>query len=346
MRTKKTSHSFQSNIQLPTLSNAYSCTGTQKCFDGKTFKQTADPLHNIEKGPLVLNAQNYPSITSFVFTSCKWQSCKGGTGGGIYSTKSGSTLKVISCYFHDCYAENDFGGGIATEFLDNVYIYSSSFVACHGKQIPNTNSGGGAVFLNDTKQCHQIHDCDFIGCFCGADGGALHLRYSKVMQIDGIANARFVDCKSIYETFGVEGGALQSWTVTVTCSFSNSLITKCHSYVGGGFYFQVKDGYANNIILFCLFNDNTATDNGNDMGVSNFWATNGNFFKHSFSTSKSCRVYYYDTAWHNTDVNWLPLTDFAIKLLDPLVTPNEISSHNRTHDDTDAELFYFYPLDE
>ena len=244
--------------------------------------------------------------SSDTFASCEWMQCKGNMGGGIYTNQAGSTLTVTSCHFYDCSTNTDYGGGIATEFLNNVYIYSSSFIHCHGGTNYHINSGGGAVFLNDTKQWHQIHDCNFIGCYSGADGGALHLRNCKVPHSDGIANTRFIDCKTVYDIDAVEGGAVQSWTVTVTCSFSNSLIARCHSYQGGGFFFQVKENYATNIILFCLFHINTATGTGNDLAVYNLSQTDSNFFQHCFSTSQSNRVDYYDGIWYHTDHNWLP----------------------------------------
>ena len=281
----------------------------QQCWNEKTFKKQADSSDNIHHGPILLHTHEYSSITSFIFTSCEWISCEGGTGGGIYTTKAGSTLKVISCYFDDCSTSTDFGGGIAAEHLGTVYISSSSFITCHGQNIHEYNSGGGVVFLDDTQQCHQIHDCSFIGCYSGADGGAVHLRYSKLTQKDDIVNTRFIDCKTLYDVFGVEGGALQSYDVTVTCALSNSIITGCHSYNGGGLYLEVKENSHTNIISFCFFNSNTASGRGNDVGLYYFSREmNDEFILYSFSGTESNRLeYYYINNWCQTSIDWLPL---------------------------------------
>ena len=307
----------ESRSFLPDINNNYELTAecqnshNQQCWDKSIFKKQADSTDNILHGPILLHTQDYSSITTFIFTSCEWISCEGGIGGGIYTTKSGSTLKVISCYFHDCYAENDFGGGIAAEHLDNVYIYLSTFAECHGIDTDNTNSGGGAVFLNDTQQLHQIHDCDFIGCYSGADGGAFHLRNSKVMQTDGVANTRFINCKTLLDGTGVEGGAGQSASVEVTCSFSNSLICACCSSNGGGFYLHVKEDSSTNLMSFCFFHDNIASGHGNDLGLGYFSRDIHNrLIIYSISTSSESILFKTDGEWYSIDDDdWLPQGD-------------------------------------
>ena len=191
--------------------------------------------------------------------------------------------------------------------MDRVYIFSSTFIQCHGKDSRNGNTGGGAVFLNDTKQCHQIHDCDFIGCYSGADGGALHLRNSEVTQTDGVANTRFVGCKTLLSRASVEGGAVQSYNVAVTCHFSNCLTVKCTSYLCGGYLIQVRENSAVNMIVFSFFHDNYATDTGNDVGITHIVQTNNvPLFSHCFSTTTTNRLSYYYNTWFRIVVDWFP----------------------------------------
>ena len=217
-------------------------------------------------------------------------------------------MKVISCSFDNCYAEDDYGGGIATEHLANVYIYSTLFSKCHGRNKSDPNSGGGAVFLNDTKQCHEIHDCDFIQCESGADGGAVHLRNSKNVRTDGIANTRFVGCKTLYEVGGAEGGALQFADCPITCQFSDCLIAQCHSCTGGGFFVGVYGNPSANIILFSFFSANSATGTAQDVY---FYNTPTKPFLHCFysrNDNKNNRVY------PDSCNSWLPQ---GVIVLDP-----------------------------
>ena len=236
--------------------------------------------------------------SSATFTSCVFSKCEADYGGGLYTNQVDSTLQVTSCYFVNCHAEEDYGGGIATEYLANVYISFSSFINCHGRNKSDPNSGGGAVYLNTTYQCHQIHNCEFLQCYAGADGGAVHLRNCEVPDTDGFADTRFIACKTLYEVHNVEGGAVQSWIVAVTCYFSNCLVTNCHSYQGGGLFLQVKENYGTKIASFCLFSDNTASEYGNDLYFS---GSLNEPLLHCLSLTRSNRIYP-----TNNDDNWLP----------------------------------------
>ena len=208
-------------------------------------------------------------------------------------------MKVVSCYFDNCSASEDYGGGVAAEYLDTVYIYTSLFTKCHGKDINYAHSGGGAVYLNTTYQRHQIHDCDFIGCYSGADGGALHLRNCEVQESDGIANVRLIRCKTLYSADAVEGGAMQGYSAYVTCHFSNCLISLCQSIQGGGMFLKVRPNFVTNIISFCFFCGNTASQRAHDVF---FEDSPDEPFLCCFSTASSNRVYP-----SGNENDWLPL---------------------------------------
>ena len=215
-------------------------------------------------------------------------------------------MKVISCFFDDCSTGTDYGGGIAAQHLANVYIYSSLFTKCHGQDIGYPHSGGGAVYLEDTKQSHHIYGCALIGCYSGADGGGANIRNSAVAEPDCFANTRFIDCKTLYQHSSVEGGAAQCHGGAMTCSFSNCLISNCESYQGGGLYLLVKENSVTNIISFCFFNDNSANEYGNDISMEYFSTENDEFFLLSFSTSQFTRIANWVNGWSNLSDDWLP----------------------------------------
>ena len=258
-----------------------------------------------------------------------WISCKSTTGGAIYTNHAGSTLGVISCYFEDCYASTDFGGAIATEGLNTVHIFSSSFVLCHGEIIPNPDSGGGAVYITATSNYQQIDASTFINCYSGADGGAVLYRYSTVTGTDGIVDTKIIGCRSTFENMGVQAGAMQSYGGYLTSSLSNCLISKCSSIYGGGLYLLVKGNSVTNIIAFCFFSDNSATSTGNDVTLESFSTNYNQFFLCSCSTSPSCRVAYYVSSWIDLDDNWLFLTYNKIDLYAELTNKSTYSTQDQ-----------------
>ena len=254
--------------------------------------------------------------SSATFTSCEWKSCEGNKGGAIYTNKAGTSLTITLSYFEDCFAPSDYGGAVASEFLENVYIYYSTFYKCHGQAVNDYDTGGGAVYLNDTQQWHQIHDCNFIGCYSGADGGAVHLRNCDVPHSDGIANTRFIDCKTTYIHDCVEGGAVQSYTVAVTCAFSNCLLAKCHSWHGGGLFLHVKDNSYTNMIWFCFFHENTVTGNGPNIAIIRFVPRNDRpLLQHCFCTSSPNTISYNMNGWNTITVDWLLLANLATEIM-------------------------------
>ena len=302
MRVQKQSHSFQSNTQLPTLSNANTCTGTQRCFDGKTFKQTADPLHDIEKGPLVLNAQNYPSITSFVFSSCEWIQCSASSGGAISLSNSAADLQIDRCKFFSCEASARFGGGIYAQPARIMHITFSLFDACKAPSGVVESDGGGAIWAYTIGEEILILTTEFTSCFAEYDSGGVNLRnsYAKLGNEKTFQNCRFMNC-----TGKNDGGAVLVWWNNYNVAFTNTLFYNCSSLVSGAIEESLSQPVSN-VVFFCFFNQNTGTY-GDDFAFNITLPDNNNYLLYSFTTTTSRKVGDFSTPpWKSIYVNWVP----------------------------------------
>ena len=185
---------FDSSDNLLTT-NDYTCTGTQRCWDGKTFKQQADASHNIEKGPLALTAQNYPSVTSFVFTSCEWNGCSANLGGAISTSIRSIELEVTKCQFLSCSSSGLYGGAIYAHFSSNIAVKNIFFHNCKSKGKNGNGDGGGAIFLDEISTQILISASDFVHCTANVDGGAVNIwnTYTN-SNSPAIKDCHFVQC--------------------------------------------------------------------------------------------------------------------------------------------------------
>ena len=300
VRKHNMDYSFPSNQQLPTLSNAETCTGTQKCFDGKIFKQTADLVHNIEKGPLVLNAQNYPSITSFVFTSCKWDRCSAQNGGAIYVTTSNYQLEVKRSQFLSCQATGQFGGGIYAQPASLVHVDSSCFYNCQCKGTGGDDGGGGICVHSISTEVILI-STDFLSCAVQADAGGVTFRnsHSTLGNEKTFQNCRFISCSG-----QSDGGAVLAWGNDYNAGFTNIIFHSCSSLVSGAVEATLLQP-VNNVVSFCFFNKNTGTY-GDDFSFADPLPENNNYLLQSFTTTTSRKVGDYSgRAWKSLSVNCL-----------------------------------------
>ena len=301
LRQHNTPYSFHSYQHFQALSNANTCTGTQRCFDGKTFKQTSDPLHNIEKGPLVLNAQNYPSITSFVFISCEWNGCSVNSGGAISTSLHSIELDIEACRFLSCVA-SIFGGAIYAQSSTSVSINNSLFHSCRS-QSNNISHGGGGLFLISIKDKIHVASSTFYSCTSKCDGGAADIQefFPSENKCYEFYACTFLKCVISYD-YACEGGALLLWNISLLQS-SNTLFSRNEGWAGGACGTNCVSCAPNYQMYFCLFHMNKALK-GND--VYFYVEPSHSPLLHCFSTTEDKRICYFNGDYHFNKDNWLP----------------------------------------
>ena len=237
------------------------------------------------------------------FTSCKWISCNGESGGGIY-LKAGNTvtLSVIKGEFYSCKASPNRGGGIYAEGIKTLTIQESLFHKCIAEA--KNDFGGGGIQLLSIQQPFIIQSTAFLSCESGNDGGGISIYIYATWQRVCFVDDRFVGCKGLYEQ-GSDGGSLMLWDSNASVGCSNTIFADSYCAMRGGavsYYIFTSANHPSSIQLFtfCFFQNNQVKSNRTNDAYFEDWKPTQPFL-HCFSTTSVNRVHP-----PTNDNNWLP----------------------------------------
>ena len=256
------------------------------------------------------------------YNVCKFEFCSfidvssGTTNGGAIAyfrtqtTASGTSLSITTCFFFSCTAITanpaTSGGGVAVMYVSTVTISSCLFKLCDG-------AGSGGVFLQHITQQPSISDCTFYSCRCTQTGAGAYVGYST-LAVSPIfcTTCSFLSCKELHnsgDTLSGGGFSLCSSAADKSNTIINSLFTHNHAKMGAGLKLYMQSGITP-AVKFCFFNQNTATQSGHDICLSQL-QENPLFYCFT-SNPQSNRIYVYP-AYKNTPTssptnypNWLP----------------------------------------
>ena len=109
-----------------------------------------------------LNLTNNHTDVEHTFISCKWISCTGNSGGGIYYQKSDSraTLTIKKGEFYLCKATVSRGGGVYVDGINTIIIEETLFHTCTAAA--QYNAGGGGVEIVSLQSAPNIEQTSFL----------------------------------------------------------------------------------------------------------------------------------------------------------------------------------------
>ena len=244
------------------------------------------------------------------FISCKWTSCTGNSGGGIYYQKSDSraTLTIKKGEFYSCEASPNRGGGIYAEGIDTATIEDCLFYGCIAEA--GNDYGGGAIQLWNIQQPFAVERTTFISCESKNDGGAISAAYCPKWHETSIVDSLFIHC-TVTNSIGSDGGSLMVWESSAAIGCSNTLFANSYSERGGGAVTQYIYTTANHspfihLFSFCFFKNNSAKSHPSNDVFFNDWKPTEPFL-HCFSTTIENRICYYEGNNYHTDKDdWFP----------------------------------------
>ena len=277
-------------------SNDISCEETP--YDGCTWTYSKEGSSDYNKAPRVLSGDTN-------FDNCEWSSCSATYGGAISVENKNIELIIEQCFFKDCTAEKDCGGAIYINHINKFKITESSFYHCTVLSNANHYNSGGGIHLYNVAQDALIQSTSFLDSTIPDDGAGVNMWYCscRTGNTKTFQDCRFVNCKA-ESRVDSEGGGFLAWANTYNVGVSNSLFCKCSSLRSGGLELSLTEPFTT-LITFAFFSDNKA-EYGNDIAVGPILPTNEDFLLHSFATTPSDVIGFYDGTWKTAEIDWLP----------------------------------------
>ena len=269
---------------------------TQKCFLSKHFAATPTPGSDEIYNGVLLSPPSYPSITTFSFISCSWNSCKSESGGAIYMmSRSSASLFIKDSLFRSCVCSSGYGGAVHAEQFSQLHISFSVFSYCTSQ----TNDGG-AVQSSYVSQCFFITGSRFVSNNAVRYSGAIGFGEVKTSGCSTVPAPIISDCM-FCDNSAVIGGSLHMRPCYPTCYVTNSLLYQTISSSKGILHFNPDNeiSSANSGSFSFLFFHCSASDRMSDIYLESSNVFNQNSFINCFSTSTSTRI-------HNGNDHWIP----------------------------------------
>ena len=248
---------------------------------------------------------------SHTFINCSWDNAESiNTGCAIYfllySPDSSASLNIKRCSFFHCHSSGTVAGGaIHVQYIHSITISASVFYDCSCGSYESFE--GGAILLSYINSQTSIKDCLFLFCESPDDGGACGIYYCDSSLLYTVDSCCYIQCKGI-EDGNSQGGGIMFFQNPGNQASTNCLFSKLEAYYGGAIYLNLPNYIPNSFpVKFCFFNKNSklTTGYGNDACFYELTPNNHDaMFEHSFSTSDSYRVGYFDNNhWDRTDVD-------------------------------------------